>query len=246
MANKVTVANNQKDLNLDYGRFTHNIRNEISFDNNSHYDYVSILSGMYIIESTFEITPNEDDYLDHAYNCMRKLKSLHVDLYGFTGTTDEKGELCLPTGARAIEYVTNGSEDWSTWSNWSQLSQRYAPGTYITFNFLGDKIVTNYPNQDLSVAYWREKTGDDKQLLVTEQEAEACAYWWIWVDARRRAYKGTGGNYLQQAMFDKNKAFNQAKIPNQLTQNMINQLGNVYTSQDRKFYNRSYKPVKLG
>lgn len=239
---------NQKDLNLSYGRFTNNIRNEVSFDNNSHYDYVSILSGMYIINSMFDVTPNEDDYLDQAYNCMRKLKSLHVDLYGFTGTTDENGVLCLPTGARAIEYVTNGAEDWSTWSIWSQLSKQYPPGSYITYNFVGDRIITDFKNFDLSVAYWREKLGEDGHLLVTEQEAEACAYWWIWVDAKRAAYKGNQlkASYLQQATFDKNKAFNQAKLPNQLTQNMINQLGNVYTSQDRKFYNYSYKPLRLG
>lgn len=139
--------NNQKDINMSYGRFTNNIRNEVSFDNNSHYDYVSILSGMYIIQSLLEVIPNEDDYLDHAYNCMRKLKALHIDLYGFTGTTDNEGVLCLPTDARAIEYVSNGTEDWNTWSPWSQLAKSYAPGSYITYNFLGDRIVTNYKEQ---------------------------------------------------------------------------------------------------
>lgn len=216
-------------------------------DNNATYNYVSILSGLYQIHSLFDDTPDEDDYLDHAYNCMEKIGNVHIDLYSFSGTTDDRGELCLPTVARKIEYVTNGTHDWKTRSHLVETSQLHPPGSLMAYKFLGDKIRVDYPKRDILVAYWSEKVGEDGHVLITPKEASACAYWWKWVDTRRKFYRGNqlAASTLQQAVFDKNKAINQAKAPDYLSQNFMNQLGDIYNSRDRKLYNRSFKPVSV-
>lgn len=241
------MISSSKNTGLNKGRFRNNPKEATSFDNNSHYDYVSIMSALYKIESLFGDTPDEDDALDQFYNCMRLIGNVHIDLYGFTGMTDDKGELCLPTPAIAIEYVTNGAEDWTTVSYFTETSQLHPPGSLIAYKFLGDRVITDWYEQDISVAYWKEKEGDDGHVLVTEAEAEACAYWWKWVDTRRKYYRGNqlAASILQQVTFDKNKAINQAKAPTHMSQNFADQLANIYTSRDRKIYNRSFKPVKI-
>lgn len=240
------MKHNQKDIRLGQGRFSEQFT-KTSLDNNATYNYVSIMSGMAMIESLFGDTPNEDDYLDHALNCMRHIGNVHIDLYGFVGQTDDNGEVCLPISAIGIEYVTNGREDNFTWSVRSQLSQLHAPGKYLHYKFLGDKLVLDFPNIWVSVAYWAEKMDEEGNLLITEQEAEACAYWWVWVDSRRKARKGYGPaiQYLQQAVFDKNKSINQARIPDHFSQNFMDQWADIVYSRDRKDYNISYKPVKI-
>ena len=243
----INQSQNSKDLNLDKGRFTGKQNQKTSFDNNSNYDYVSIFMGLSKINQFFGDSPNEDDYLDHALNCLRQIGNFHTDLYGFTGITDSNGELCLPTAAFSIEYVTDGDADWQTWSFKNQISQLHAPGNFISYKFLGDKVVTDEFEKPLSIAYRTFKQDEEGLPMVTEREAEACAYWWKWVDVRREMYKGNPimTNVFPLATKDKNKAVNQARIPERFSQNFMDQLGNIVYSRDRKIYNRSYKAVKI-
>lgn len=235
---------NQKDLGK---RFPKTPFERTSFDNNSTYNYVSILQGAYRVNSLFGDNPDEDDYLDHAIECLRQIGNLHVDLYGFTGTTDENGELCLPTKATEIEFVTTGIDDWISYSNVNQLSQFYPVGGFIAYKFLGDKIVIDIPNLSISVGYRAIKFGEDGLPLITEKEVEACAHWWKWIDTRRKTYQGNqvAASILPIVQRDKNKAVLQARIPERFSQNLMDQLGNIVHSRDRKVFNRSFKPIKL-
>lgn len=238
---------NYKDQNLDRGRFTDKQFELTAHDNNSTYDYQSIYRGIALIQTFFGETPNEDDYLDVSLECLRQIGNIHPSLYGFTSRTDDKGELCLPITAESIEYVTNGHEDWLTWSISSELSQLYAPGRMIHFKFLGDKIVTDFPETIMSVAYRTFKHDEEGLPLVTSKEANACAYWWKWIDTKRKVYRGNqlAASTLQLATRDKNKAINQARIPERFSQNFMNQFADIVYSRDRKIFNRSFSPVKI-
>ena len=99
----------------------------------------------------------------------------------------------------------------------------------------------------LSVAYRTFKNDDEGLPLITEKEANACAYWWQWVNTRRKMYQGNqlAGSVLGMAQRDKNKAINQARIPERFSQNFVDQFADIIYSQDRKVYNKMYKPVKI-
>lgn len=202
-------------------------------DNNSTYDYVPVLSGLSIIQTEFGDTPDEDDYLENAFNCLRLIKNVHIEMYGITGVTDEKGEICLPTNALSIEAVTSGATDWFTVNPFSSTSRLHTSGGYVPYQFTGDVVTTQFPNTQVSILYCAQKQDEEGLPLVTPQEARACAMWWVYVDAKRGARKGNNAKatYLQQATFDKNKAINQARLPAKLTQNLMNQLGILYSHE---------------
>ena len=238
---------NYKERDLSKGRFIDKQYDLTTFDNNSTYDYTSIFRAIAMIQTFFGETPNEDDFLDNALECLRQIGNLHPSMYGYTSTTDNDGVLCLPVTAMSIEYVTDGSEDWNTWSLRSEISQQYAPGRAIKYKFIGDKIITDFPNTLLSVAYRTYKNDEDGLPLVTQKEANAIAYWWKWVDTRRKLYQGNqlAASILQFTQRDKSKAINQARIPERYSQNFMDQFADIMYSRDRKVYNKTYKPVKI-
>jgi hypothetical protein len=241
------ITTNYKDDDLTKGRFIDKQFELTSFDNNSTYDYTSIYRGIAMIQTFFGDTPNEDDYLENALECLRQIGNLHTSMYGYTSKTDENGELCLPVTAMSIEYVTDGSEDWNTWSIRSEISQLHPPGRVVKYKFLGDKIVTDLEKRTLSIGYRSYKNDGEGLPLITEKEANACAYWWKWVDTRRKMYQGNqlAASVLPMAQRDKNKAINQARIPERYSQNFMDQYANILYSRDRKVYNKMYKPVKI-
>lgn len=232
---------------LSKGRLIENQYELTTFDNNSNFDYVSIYRGLSLIQTFFDETPNEDDYLENALNCLRHIKNVHTTMYGFNGVANDKGELCLPIRALSIEYVSNGETDWTTWSLKSQVSQLYPGGFFVSYKFLGDRIVTDYPDKTFSVAYRTYRQDEEGLPLITEREAEACAYWWKWVDTKRKTYKGNqlAASILQLTQRDKNKSLLQARIPERYSQNFMDQMLNIIYSRDRKSHNLPFKPVRL-
>jgi hypothetical protein len=241
-----TVTLNSKD-DLTEGRYIGKIIPLNTFDNNSTFEYLPLFRGLSLIQTYFDETPEEDDYLENSLVCLRQIGNVHTDMYGFTGYTDDRGELCLPTKALSIEFVSNAVQDWITFSLRNEVSQLYPAGRYIHYKFIDDKIITDRRNTLLSIAYRTYKQDEQGLPLITEKEANACAYWWKWVKTRRDLYKGNqlAGNLLQLATQEKNKAINQARIPEHYSQNFMDQMLNIVYSQDRKVYARGYKPVKI-
>lgn len=219
----------------------------INRENNAVYDLVSIYTGLSKINSMFGDNVNEDDYLDNALNCLRLIGNVHPLLYGISAESDNEGYVCLPANALSIEAVTNGYFDWSSFSYMGNTSNFNLSGQYIAYEFLGDRIRIEHPNKKVSILYKGYSSDEEGLPLITEAEAEACAYWWVYIDTRRKIRTGnaSANNYFQIALSDKNKAINQARVPNKFSQNFLNQYGNVITSFDRKSYNKDYKPIKL-
>lgn len=240
------INTNNKELTPDKGRFINKQFEITTFDNNSSFEYLPIYRGISLIQTYYGELPDEDDYLENALVCIRQIGNVYTSLYGYTNYTDKNGELCLPIRAMQIEYVSDGNEDWQTFSFRNETSQLHAPGRFVSYKFLGDKIVTDFPEKLVSVAYRTYKQDEDGLPLITEREAEACAHWWKWVDTRRKLYKGNqlAGNILQLVQRDKNKAIQQARIPEAYSQNFMDKMLDVVYSQDRKMYGRSYKAVK--
>ena len=217
-------------------------------ENNMDYNLQSIYMGMTKINYMFGDNPSVDDYLDNALNCLRQIGNMYPNIESFLGKTDNTGKLCLPVKAFQIESVTvptviDRMED-SLWLNTSNL---YGRGFYNRFEFYGDYIMST-PDTNLQVIY-RTYVHDEEGLpMISEAEAEACAYWWKWVDTRRKLYQGNqlAASLLPLAEKDKNKAVNQARVASEgYSQNFLNQYLDVLTAANRKRFNVPYKPYTV-
>lgn len=224
------------------------------FENNATYDFYHIYKGITDIKDEIGKSAEERDYLSTALNCLRKIGNVHPTMYGFTGTTDNDGMLYLPCEAFAIEYVADGLVDWVTWSGYNQLSQYRNPGNLISYRFLRSNdgvpyLETEHKNQEISVAFRTYRQSEDGLPMVTKSEALACAYYWNFIDIKKKFYSGDpkAANMLALARDEKNHHINQARTDmSHLSQNFLNQYADTVYSQNWKIYNRSYKPIQLG
>ena len=223
-------------------------------ENNSEYDYMSIYSGLSKLNTIFQMDVDEDDYLDNALNCLRLIGNTHYVLESFKGTTDDKGIICLPTDAFEIESVTTGNDDW--FSSALKTSNLRGSGSFLNYEFyynnpLGSKtrylILKDYPECEIQIIYKTYQHDEEGLPLVTEKEAEACAYYYIYVKTLRESFKGNpmSANLLQLAEKNKNTKILQARSITSLNQNLVNQVGNILHSWDRKRWLRSPKGVNI-
>lgn len=215
-------------------------------DNNSEFEFVPLLRGISILNSDFNDNPDEDDYLDHAFTCMRLLKTLHTQTNVSYLTSDENGIVCLPTEALRIEFVSDGNVDRFQMDFRFEPSQLYAPGRYIPFVFLGDRLQISDRNLQVVVCWRSYRMNEEGELLITEKEARACAYYWKFIDTQRKMFQGNKDaqgliGYITAA---KNKYMNQAIVPDHFSQNLFNQLADVIYSRDGKVYNKSFKAIR--
>jgi len=242
------LVKNRKDylLSEGMGRYEADASEVTIHDNNSVYNYKPFFTGLALINTLIGKTPNEDDFIEVGVNALEKIGNVHTAYYGFIGRTDKKGELCLPTVAQSIEYVSNGREDFTSWSNATDVNQLYAPGGYVAYKFLGDKIKTNYFEQTLSVLYKTTRLDEKGLPAVTPREAEAMAYWWNYTDITRRYWRGEqlAESRMMEALRLANIRINQARIPEKYSQNFINMLHDIVYSRDGKIYNKSLKMIK--
>jgi len=225
-------------------------------ENNAQYEFVSVFNGMTKLTTIFAETPNEDDYLENALNCLRLIGNTYFVISAFQGTTDDEGKLCLPTDAYAIEAVTNGWQDWtnSSWRN--KTSNLFISGNYLKYEYyynnpLGTKtrylLLRDSPNTNVQVLY-RTYNHDENYLpLVTEAESEACAYYYKYIETLRKTFQGNANasQLLSLAEKMKGQKILQARAITHMSQNFVNDINNIIHSFDRKWYNRTHKPVKI-
>jgi len=216
-------------------------------ENNAEYKFVSLKMGLFYISSLFGKKADEDDYLEQALLCLKKIGNVYKTVVRYDAKTDENGYLCLPSEAYTIEAVSVGNYDWDAYSYRNTVSSIYPVGRFLPYSFDGRGIKTDTKEQGVSVIYRTFIADEEGYPMVTEQEAEACAYWWMWIDTRRRTYKGEqlASSLLQMVEKDKNKALLQARCELKFSQNFLDQYANALYSQDRKIYGHSFKPVKL-
>lgn len=247
-SHKEQPTKNRKDRLLveGRGRFEADQYQVTIHDNNSTFNYQPFFSGLAIINSRLKKHADEDDYIENSIHCLAELiGNKHTAMYGFVGKTDSEGVLCLPYTAESIEYVTNGREDFTTWSYRGEMNQLYPPGGYVGYKFLGDRIVTGYFNEYLSVLYKAVRIDEDGFPAVTPKEAMALAHWWNFVDLDAKVFASkVDPGLADRALLRANSAILQAKVPEKYSQNFIDNLYDVVYSRDGKVYNRSYKMVK--
>ena len=151
-------------------------------------------------------------------------------------------------------------------SAFSQLPNRTSSGSFKDYRFVienGEKflrfnriIVTedvtlqNQYNADMkgldnlfvNVLYDGQIVSSEGLPMITEKEAFAIAYQWIYLDYRKKAMVGMNNGALMQE-FKNNyvKYVNLARQPNKLNQNLMDEIMDIKTSFNMKWHGKDFK-----
>lgn len=217
----------------------------LDIENSNKTKKLSIFAGIAAIKA-FYPSPNEDDYLDTALNCLRLIGNLHHSIYQQDFTSDKDGIIELPYCALQIESVTFPTYDRITQSINNEQSNLYGQGGYVKYVSKGDSIVVA-PNLLVTIIYKSYEKDENDLPLITEAEAEALGYYWIYIDISRKVYEGNQLAFNQIALATKNKNLKilQARVQGKMNQNFMDQFANINFSSDRKSYGYSSKPIKI-
>lgn len=213
---------------------------------------------------------NPDEFENIGLIAWDKIGNKNVSLYRYevVPTIDDEGNYVvdLPCNCDIIESVTSESEDYQKTTNqtnsvnntsaWieSYVESRkfntnplYQSGKYIKYHRVNDKLYLADKFDKVKILYKGVILDDEGLPYINEKEIDAiaayCAYVYDWKKARQTKDQGTMMIAQKSEQIWKSLC-TQARIPDYITQNEMDEILNVTASWDRKRYGKSYKPIR--
>ena len=171
------------------------------------------------------------------------------------------GVVTLPCDINIIEAVTYCHEDFNYTNNLTYdgsaeteeyiESQKaftdsfYMSGKFVKYRKVKNKLYINQPCGHVNILYHTEL--DDDLPDITESEADAIALYIAYTLKYKEALKTHNQIILAESKDLGNQwkvACDQARVPEYMSQNDMDQALNAKTSWDRKQYNKSFKPIR--
>lgn len=172
----------------------------------------------------------------------------------------------LPCNVDQIEAVTANYEDYTRTSNkflaanlqdgWIEgyiesrqynTGHLYSHGKFIKYRQEGNRLILSDKFNLVHILYKGYVVDDDGLPFITWKEVEAIAAFCAYVNdfKKARLTRDQATFQMSQAMEMKWKQLcTQARIPDYLNQNEMDEILNVSTSWDRKRFGKSFKPIK--
>lgn len=126
-------------------------------------------------------------------------------------------------------------------------NELYIPGKYVKYKELGDKIYFTEPFSIVTILYKSLFSGDDGLPYLNNKEQFAVATYCAYTTLYRQGIKTRDANTIQLAgalKADWLKACSQARVPEEFSQNEMNEILDSQTSWDRHNFGRTSKPIK--
>lgn len=231
--------------------------------NNFHY-------AMFLTNEMFGINILPEKFEEMGLIAWGKIGNKRTRLYKACLDINKDNTVELPDNCDIIEAVTYGFEDYEPISSVKDTSGSqfvehyieavkgfsspyYLSGRYIKYERVGDTLYLegNYTGK-IFILYKGEILDDEGLPQITDEEAMAIAYFIAYVTKQKELwgmseYAGTMRARMELvnlARKDWLTACDQARIPDSISQNEMNEILDAKTSWNRKIYNKSYKPVK--
>lgn len=195
-------------------------------------------------------------------------KEYRLYKYSTTPLEDSLGYwyVTLPCNVDIIEAVTTNYEDYqkttpttlagNNQNGWIEgyvesrkynTGSLYSSGKFIKYREEGDHIVMNDRFEVVNILYKGVVVDDTGLPLLNNKEMDAIAAFCVFADVRKKAIITKDQTswaqvpYLEQQWLIK---CSQARVPDYINQNEMDEILNVTTSWDRKRYGKSFKPVR--
>ena len=172
----------------------------------------------------------------------------------------------LPCNVDCIEAVTTNYEDYqkttpttlagNNQNGWIEgyvetrkynTGKLYVSGKFIKYREENNKIILSDRFQVVNILYKGYVVDDDGLPYLSEKEVDAIAVFCAYTDMFKKALLTRDGASMQLAQILEQKWLKlctQARVPDYINQNEMDEILNVATSWDRKRFGKSFKPIK--
>ena len=172
----------------------------------------------------------------------------------------------LPCNVDCIEAVTTNYEDYqkttpttlagNNQNGWIEgyvetrkynTGKLYVSGKFIKYREENNKIILSDRFQVVNILYKGYVVDDDGLPYLNEKEVDAIAAFCAYTDMFKKALLTRDGASMQLAQILEQKWLKlctQARVPDYINQNEMDEILNVATSWDRKRFGKSFKPIK--
>lgn len=128
-------------------------------------------------------------------------------------------------------------------------SPDYISGRYVKYTQSGNTLYLkdNCTGQTLNILYEENILDDNGLPKITSEEALAIATYVASVQLFKKGLATNNSGLVQMSQVLDQKAaryIDQARIPESISDNEMNEILDAKTSSDRKLYGKSYKPIK--
>lgn len=128
-------------------------------------------------------------------------------------------------------------------------SPDYISGRYVKYTQSGNTLYLkdDFRGDTLNILYDEDIVDDEGLPQITEKEAQAIAAYVASINLFKKGLSTNNQGLIQMSQGIERKVavlIDQARIPESISQNEMNEVLDAKTSWDRKVYGKSYKPIK--
>ena len=212
---------------------------------------------------------NPDEFESIGLTAWGKIGNKKYRLYKYqvVPTKSELNEyyVDLPCNVDCIEAVTTNYEDYqkttpttlagNNQNGWIEgyvetrkynTGKLYVSGKFIKYREENNKIILSDRFQVVNILYKGYVVDDDGLPYLNEKEVDAIAAFCAYTDMFKKALLTRDGASMQLAQILEQKWLKlctQARVPDYINQNEMDEILNVATSWDRKRFGKSFKPI---
>ena len=220
------------------------------------------------LDLQYGIEMDDDDVLDLGLIAWNKIGNKNYRLYRYRGKVNpEDHSVDLPCNCDVdmIEAVTYDFEDWNYTDNLKVngdyqsgftetyverlrhfTDDLYQSGKFVKYEKGYQKIYVHEPIPEVNILY-KGVIMDEEQLpYITDKEAEAIACYVAYTEKFKKGWQTNNTQLIQLAqMLEQRwlKLCDAARV-RKLNQNDMNEILDVRSSYGRKYYGKSYKPIR--
>lgn len=213
---------------------------------------------------------NPDEFESIGLTAWGKIGNKKYRLYKYqvVPTKSELNEyyVDLPCNVDCIEAVTTNYEDYqkttpttlagNNQNGWIEgyvetrkynTGKLYVSGKFIKYREENNKIILSDSFQVVNILYKGYVVDDDGLPYLSEKEVDAIAVFCAYTDMFKKALLTRDGASMQLAQILEQKWLKlctQARVPDYINQNEMDEILNVATSWDRKRFGKSFKPIR--
>lgn len=152
-------------------------------------------------------------------------------------------EIDMPCNFESIESITHGC---NTCDCNTHNSQYYTQGDFVRYDRVGDKIYLK-ESGPVTVLYKGNVVDEDGLPELTDKEVDAIACYVAYTVKFKDAIRTNNGNSMQIATMLQQRWLqlcDAARVPQDISQNEMNEILEAKTNWNRKSFRASLKPIK--